>query len=417
MALPATGVDSRQAWIVACASMGLIAVGIGNVMALVVMLKLITADFGWPRAVPSLAYSLGMLGIGAGGVAMGLWSDRAGMGPPALVGSLSIVIGLILASQATSAWHLYVAFGVFGGLLGQAAFFAPLVANATRWFQRRRGMAVALVATGQSLAGTIWPPIFRYVGENFGWRATFLYYGLFALVTLLPLVLIVRRRVPAFASQRESAASPARAPAAPVLGLDTNLVTFLLFLAQVCCCVAMAPPLVHVVAHASDLGFSMARGAEVLSVMLATSFFSRFGLGWLSDRIGGYLTLLAGSSVQALSLVLFILVDDLIGLYIVGFVFGLGFGGIVPSYAIIARTVFPVRGIGWRLSAIFTGGTVGMAAGGWMAGHVFDLTGSYEIAFLISLGFNLGNLVLIGILFQRQRGRLGGPRIAAAPAE
>ena len=413
MASPQTGLDSREAWTVAVASLALIAIGLGNTLALVVSLKLIAAEFDWPRAVPSLAYSLTMLGIGAGGILMGYWSDRAGMGPPVLVGALSIASGLILASFATNQWELYLAFGILGGLLGSSAFFSPLVANATRWFHRRRGMAVALVATGQSIAGAVWPPVFRFVSESYGWRNTFLWFGLFALVTTLPLILIVRRRPP-IQTAGGGPGAPLRKD--PVLGLPSNLVTALLALAQICCCVAMATPLVHVVAHATDLGFSMARGAEILSVMLATSFFSRFGLGWLSDRIGGLRTLLAGSSLQAVSIVLFILVDDLAGLYIVGFVFGLGFGGIVPSYAIIAREIFPTQGIGWRISTIFMGGTMGMAFGGWMAGHVFDLTGLYQLAFLIGLGFNIANLLIIGLLFGRQRRELGGGRAVVAHA-
>ena len=299
--------------------------------------------------------------------------------------------------------------------MGVSTLFSPLIANTTRWFVRRRGLAVALVASGQSVSGAIWPHVFRYSNETYGWKETYLWFGLFTLLTMLLVGTVVKRAPPGHGGATKGAAPTLRHSEDRVLGLHPNLVLFCLFLAVICCCGAMAMPLVHLVSYASDIGLPTRRAAELLSVALAVSFASRFALGALSDRVGGLRTLLVGSGLQAISLLLFAEVHSLAGLFVVAIIFGLGFGGIVPSYAIIIRDLFPAHGIGWRIPSVLMGGAIGMAVGGWLGGHIFDMTGSYHLAFYLGLAFNIGNLAIIGTLFARWK-RRGGLTPAAMPA-
>lgn len=407
--------DSREAWIVAFASSVLIMVGLGATLLLAVSLKQIAADFAWPRSIPSQAYALCLLGEGMGGILMGLWSERRGMGPVIVLGALSIGGGLLLVSAMDAPWQMYLSYGLLIGLFGVSTLFSPLIANTTRWFVRRRGLAVALVASGQSVSGAVWPHLFRYSNETHGWPTTYMWFGMFSLLAMLALGMVVKRAPPGSGPVVRSDAQRQDVSGARVLGLDPNLVLFALFLAIVCCCGAMATPLVHLVSHVSDVGHPMTRAAELLSVALAVSFTSRFVLGALSDRIGGLKTLLLGSGLQAVSLLLFAEVHSLTGLFIVAIVFGLGFGGIVPSYPVIIRELFPAHGIGWRIPSVLMGGAIGMAVGGWAGGHIFDMTGSYHMAFYLGLAFNIGNLAIVGTLFARWR-RRGGFTRAAVPA-
>lgn len=394
----APGVDGPQAWLVAAVSTLMMSIALGAIPLLVVTLKPIALDFGWPRAVPSLAYGLTFLGMGVGGVLLGRWSDRAGMGPPAFLGSVMLGAGTALASRTESPWQLYVTFGLMVGLLGGAAFFGPLIANTTRWFQRRRGMAVAIVTGGQSLAGAFWPPIFRYLNDAVGWRQTYFWFGVFVLATLPPLSLALRGRPPRVVetSAAEGGDMPVR-----VAGVSPRVAQGTLCLAIVGCCTAMSVPLGHIVAHASDLGYSAARGAELLAVVLAVSFVSRLGLGILSDRSGGLRALAIGSSLQTMALGLFAGLTSLPALYATAVLFGLGFGGIIPAYAVIVRELFPAREAGWRIALVYLFGAIGMAQGGWLAGVIFDVVGAYQPAFLLGLSFNILNLAIVAGLIRR----------------
>jgi MFS family permease len=402
-------IESRTGWIVAIASLLIMSIGFGTPYVVVVGMKPIAAEMGWPRAVPSLASALAYIGAGIGGIVAGWLADRIGVMWPALVGSVMIGLGAMLASSGGE-WQLYVGHGVLIGLLGNSTNFAPLMANVSRWFDRNRGAALALVAAGQQMAGAVWPPVFRYGIDHVGWRATLFWFGVFAIASMVPLCLLLRRP-PVTAATAHAATAPAPSK---VLGLPPNLVQALICLAIVCCCVAMAMPMVHVVAFCSDLGFAQARGAEMLSLLLGCAFVSRVLWGRLSDRIGGLLTVLLGSACQATFLAAYLAVDNLVGLYIVSAAFGLGFGGIVPSYALAIRDLFSAREAGWRMGAVFLGGLGGMALGGWLGGFVYDRTASYLPAFLIGVLFNLVNLVIVGALLLRATARRPQPSPASA---
>jgi MFS family permease len=410
-------IESRYGWAVAITSTVMIGISFGATYLVVVGLKPIAAEFGWPRQVPSAAYGLALLGAGIGGVAVGFWSDRRGLGLPVLIASVVLGLGIITASQASNMTVFLGAHLLLIGVLGNGAMFSPMVTNVTRWFDRRRGIAVAIVASGQSLAGAVWPPLFRYTVEEYGWRETMLGFGIFAIAALLPLSLVMQRRPPGMLrpiNAKPSKTGQRKPPAALVLGYRPNVVQALLCIAIVGCCVAMSMPMVHIVAHCSDLGFDAARGAEMLALLLGCAFISRIAYGWLGDRIGGLTTLLIGSALQLIGLSLFAVVRDLYGLYAVSIFYGIGYGGIVPMYAIIVRELFHEREAGWRIGAIFLFGTIGMGTGGYVGGLIFDLTATYVWAFVTGALFNIGNLVVIATLVWRQNRNQPGPALATA---
>jgi MFS family permease len=293
---------------------------------------------------------------------------------------------------------------------GSSATFAPLLADTSHWFTRNRGIAVGIFASGNYLAGTVWPPVVQYFIEASGWRHTCFGIAVFCIVTMLPLALTLRRRAP---SVQASAGLPGATLSSPrSLGISPRTLQVLLALASVGCCVAMSMPQVHLVAYCSDLGYGAARGAQMLSLMLACGIVSRLTFGWISDRIGGLRTLLLGSALQGVALLLFLPFDGLVSLFLISAMFGLFQGGIVPSYAIIIREYFPAREAGSRVGIVITASLFGMALGGWMTGAIFDLTGSYRVAFLNGIMWNLGNLAIAGFLLYRARG--GGMRPVAA---
>lgn len=401
-------IEVPYGWVIVIASLALHSISLGASYMLFVALKPIAADLGSLRTVPSFAYSLLMVGTGVGGIAMGWWMDKRGVVQPVLFGSVMISLGAIVVSQSDDRWDFYVANGLLIGLLGMAAMVAPLIANATRWFDRRRGLAVAIIASGQGVAGVIWPPVVHYLNDLIGWRETYFYFGIFVLVTMVPLALLLRHKPVAASADRQHNAASKHG----ILGLSPNLVHGILCLATIGCCAAMAMPIVHLVSHATDLGFTSARAAELLSLLFGAAFFSRIAFGMLVDRIGGVRTLLIGSGCQAIMLLVFSVVESQIGLYIAAVLFGLGFAGIMPCYALIIRVLFPVTELGWRIAWQYLFAFFGMALGGWLGGAVFDLTGGYSHAFLVGAGFNMMNLALVGFIFVRQN-RQGALRQAA----
>ncbi len=391
-------IERPYGWVVVVGSLLLMTVGAGGYYVVIVGLKLVAQDFGGLRWVPSMAYSMTVFGMGLGGIFIGRWSDRVGVGTPALLGSLMIVAGALTASVTTDRWVFLLAHGVLIGLLGNAALFSPLIANTARWFDRRRGMAVAMVTSAQAIAGVFWPSMFRILIEGSNWREAYRVYALVALVTMVPLSFLLRRRAP---TAPEGDLREVRVADARVLGLTQKSVLVSLSIAIVCCCVAMAMPIVHVVSHATDLGYPLARASEMLAVLLGCAFFSRIAWGVVGDRVGGIRVLLIGCLCQALVLAMYLAVDSLFGLYLISALFGLAFGGIIPSYALTISQHFPPGSIGWRIATVYFFGAIGMAIGGWLGGAVFDITGAYRGAFAAGLLFNAINLWIVGALVAR----------------
>ena len=395
------GVDSPYAWFRLLVSLLLMTVGNGAMWVIPVVLPVVQRDFGVGRAEAALPYTLMMLGFGLGGILMGRLADRFGLLVPLLIAGCATGLGFVLASQAGSVLGFALAHGLLIGLLGCSVTFAPLMADTAQWFVRRRGIAVAVCASGNYLAGTVWPPVIQHFVATVGWRQTYIGVGLFCCTAVLLMAPLMRRRPPV---QPPAMVAPGNSRAADrPFGLSPNTATLALCLAGVACCVAMAMPQVHIVAYCNDLGYGAARGAEMLSVMLACGIVSRLVSGAICDRIGGLRTLLLGSVLQGLALLLFLPFDGLTSLYIIAALFGLFQGGIVPAYAIIVREYFPASQTGVRVGTVIMFTMVGMALGGWMSGKVFDLTGSYHAAFLNGIAWNLLNLAIAVVLLRRAR--------------
>ena len=341
-----------------------------------------------------------MIGFGAGTLLMGRLADRFGVTVPLLIGAASLGLGYFAAASAGSIVAVGLAHGVLIGLFGSSATFAPLVADTSLWFVRRRGIAVGICASGNYLGGAIWPPIVQHFVETIGWRQTYMGLGLFCALSIAALALLMRPRPPLPAPAAAPAAGSALATDRP-FGLSPGQAQALLCIAGVACCVAMAMPQVHIVAYCGDLGFGAARGAEMLSLMLGFGIVSRLVSGVICDRIGGLRTLLLGSALQGIALLLFLPFDGLVSLYVISALFGLFQGGIVPSYAIIVREHFSPAEAGARVGAVLTATMLGMALGGWISGKVFDITGSYHAAFLNGIGWNLLNFSIAFLLLRR----------------
>ncbi len=401
--------DSRYAWTRLAATLALMTIGSAGMYVVAVVLPAVQAEFGSARADASLPYTLLMVGFGVGGLFMGRIADRRGVMVSIFVGAAGLAAGFVLAGLAGSLTAFALANGIFIGLLGSSATFAPLVADTSLWFVRRRGIAVAICASGNYVAGAIWPPIVQHFVQTQGWRSTYIGLGVLCALTMPLLALVFRPRPPAAVAglARGGSAGVSERP----FGLSMNHAQVLLCVAAVACCVAMSMPQVHIVAYCGDLGYGAARGAEMLSLMLACGIVSRLVSGFICDRIGGLRTLLLGSVLQGLALLLFLPFDGLLSLYVISALFGLFQGGIVPSYAIIVREHFPPAEAGARVGAVLMCTLLGMALGGWLSGAVFDWTGSYRAAFVNGIGWNLVNLTIVLLLITMQR-RLQRPQPA-----
>jgi len=395
-------VDSPYAWFRLTMSLLISMIGGVGLWSVVVTLPAVEADFNVARADASLPYTVTMIGFAVGGILMGRMADRFGIAVPLRFGAVALALGYFLSAQAETLWQFAALQGVLIGMLGSSASFGPVISDITHWFQRSRGIAVAIGASGSYLAGTVWPPVVRYLVDMHGWRDTHVIIAVVCLVTLLPLSATLRQRgpvapVPAPGTQP----APQSVPAEGEISLSGPVVQGLLLLAGLACCVAMAMPQVHIVAYCGDLGYGTARGAEMLSLMLFTGIVSRLTFGWIADRIGALRTLILSSSLQGLSLLLFLPFDGLVSLYFVSALFGLAQGGIVPTYALVVRQIFPAAEAGTRVGLVLSATLLGMALGGWMSGMIYDLTLSYDAAFLNGVAWNLLNLAVAVFLWLR----------------
>jgi MFS family permease len=393
-------IETRESWIVATVALVVLTMSYGAPMVTVVALKPIAAEFGTTRAAPSVAISLTYLGAGLGGIAMGWLADRVGVRRVVMACGTMIALGLAISAFGDLG-ILYFANLVLIGLLGAAGMFSPLMTYVTRWFDRRRGSAIALISSGQYVAGALWPLVLLHGVEAIGWRYTMLVFGIAVLVTILPLAFWFFRDPP----EDFMAAGAAGGQRVRETGLPSWLVMTMLALAVFLCCVTMSMPMTHMVAFCSDLDIGAASGAAMLSVLLGSAFVSRQFWGWLSDRLGGLITILSASGGQAVAMAGYLVTQDEVGLFTVSAVFGLGFGGLIPGYVIAIRELFPAREAGWRIPVVLFPGSVGMAAGGWLAGWMYDLYGYYGPAFTMGVLANLINLALIATLVLRQRMR------------
>ncbi|MGA7403446.1 MAG: MFS transporter, partial [Pseudolabrys sp.] len=397
---PPSSIETKASWAVATAALVTMLMAFGAAWITAVALKDIAAEVDGVRSIPALASALAWLGSGVGGILMGRIAEKVGTRWTVIFGSLMIAVGLAISTLGPP-WPLWIGHGIFIGLIGLGGINAPMYIYVSRWFDRRRGSALALISSGSYLAGAMWPPMFERAIANFGWRETMLWYALAEVVVISPLAVIYFRAPPELilpAAPHDSAAGKAR-----VLGWPPNLVFGVICAAAVLCCVPMAMPQGHLVAFCSDLGISRSAGALMLSVLLGTAFLSRQIWGAISDRIGGIATVLIGSAWQSASMTAFLLTQNEVGLFTVAAAFGLGFSGIIPAYVLALRELFPASEASWRIPTLLLFSGAGMALGGWLAGLLYDHFAYYAPAFATGVGANILNLLLIGILVARQR--------------
>ena len=395
----AATIDSSAAWMRLGVALAIGGIGSIGMWSFIVALPAVQVDFGVARGEASLPFTLTMVGFGAGGILMGRLADRYHIVVPMFCGAILLTVGYLLSALAGNIWQFALAQGLIG--IGSSATFGPLMADISHWFTRRRGIAIAIVASGNYLGGAIWPPLVQYLVADHGWRTTQVAIGLFCIVAMLPLMPLMRRRAPEGAVNVGAAA----ARALTSLGLTPHQLTVLLGIAGVGCCVAMSMPQVHLVAYCADLGYGPARGAEMLSAMLGFGIVSRVAAGLIADRIGSLNALLLSSVLQGFALFLYLWFDSLVSLYVISALFGLFQGGIVPMYAVIVRDHMPPHEAGARVGIVLMATLAGMALGGWMSGAIFDWTGSYHAAFLNGLLWNLVNVVIVVWLLLRARPR------------
>ena len=390
--------DSREAW--GRLGLALLIGSIGSVgmWSVVVVLPVVQADFGATRGAASLAFTFTMIGFGGGGVITGRVTDRFGIVAAIGSGILISALGYVCAGYANSMWQFILVHIAIGA--GSSATFGPLMAEASHWFEKRRGIAVSIAASGNYLGGTIWPSLVNWGMQTYGWRATHIAVGIGCAIAMT-LVLAALRMTMGAGTRR----SHINAPAPKIdLRVSTNGLTALLCIAGISCCVAMAMPQVHIVAYCGDLGYGVTRGAEMLSLMLGFGIISRIGSGFLADRIGGIRTLLIGSIAQGTALLFYLFFDGLTSLYVISAMFGLFQGGIVPSYAIIVREAMPAAQAATRVGIVILASVAGMSLGGWISGVIFDTTGSYAAAFLNGLAWNAVNVtIMVGLLMRARR--------------
>jgi MFS family permease len=393
--------DSRAAWVVATAALVILSIAYGAPLLAAVALKPIAAEFGTARAAVAAAPSFTFVGAAFGGIAAGWLTGWLGIRRIVLFGAAMLAAGLVLSASG-GLFQLYAGHGVLMGLFGTSCMFSPIMTYVSRWFDRSRGAAVAMISSGQSLAGAFWPIVFQAGITEFGWRRTMLVFGLFVGATILVLAAIFLRPPPQPLPSKTGGGQDPKA-GAPVLGLSPNLAMIILSVAIFCCCVPMAMPSQHIVAFCGDLGFASQIGAAMLSVLLGSAFVARQFWGWVADRIGGLQTLLWSSIAQATALSGFLLTKDEAALFVVSAAFGLGFSGLLPAYVIAIREYYPVKEANWRVPTIYFAGFLGMAVGGWGAGALYDHFGYYLPAFAVGIGFNIVNLIILLTLVFRQR--------------
>ncbi len=394
--------DSRYSWTRLLITLAIAVIGNVGMWAIIVIMPAVQAEFGGTRADASLPYTLTMIGFAIGNMAIGRAVDRFGVTVSLIAATLLLVAGFGLAAVSGSILVLSLVQFLIG--FGSSVCFGPLIADVSHWFFKRRGIAVAIAASGNYLSGAIWPLVLAGILEDQGWRTAYVIIGVVSLVTMIPLALLLKRRVPAAAEATAEAAAALKRRSVP---FSSGTLVWLLGIAGIGCCVAMSMPQVHIVAYCVDLGYGPAVGAEMLSLMLLGGVVSRLISGMLSDRLGGVLTLLIGSVLQMTALFLFLPFDGLVSLYLVSMLFGLSQGGIVPAYAVIVREYLPAKEAGSKVGFVIMTTILGMAIGGWMSGWIYDVTGSYVLAFINGIGWNGINVaIMVFLLMRSRRGRL-----------
>lgn len=392
--------DSRYSWLRLALTLAVALVANSGMWIVIAVLPLIETEFQASRAWSSMPYTLTMIGFAIGNFTVGRLVDRFGVTASLQLAAVTTALAFALSALSTnmvtlSAIHLFLG-------LGTAAGFGPLIADISHWFYRRRGIAVAIVASGNYLSGAIWPVALSNMMITDGWRAVYWTLAAITLLVVIPLSLTLKRQLPEAAHQ---VADAARATRAATTGLTSRNLALLLGVAGIGCCVAMSMPQVHIVAYCVGLGYGPAVGQQMLALMLLGGVVSRLISGLVADTLGGVRTVLIGSFLQCVALFLYLPWDGMVPLYVISTIFGLSQGGIVPSYAVVVREYMPARDAGRWVGFVLMMTILGMALGGWVSGWIYDVTGSYQAAFINGIVWNGLNIAILLWLLLRTKAR------------
>ena len=390
--------DTSYAWFRLAVTLVIAIFANTGMWAVITIMPALEAEFATSRATTSLPFTMNMIGFALGNLVIGRIIDKIGVTFSVMAAAIVSAAAFLLSTMTGDIYllagvHLFLGFGT-------AAGFGPLITDISHWFLKQRGIAVALIASGNYLAGGIWPLFLSDILAEDGWRAAYLMLAGITLVVILPLALLLQRKLPEAGHQIATQQVNENIQKTRISPMRLQL---LLCVAGVACCVAMSMPQVHIVSYCVGLGYGPAVGAEMLSLMLFGGVISRIGSGLIADRIGGIRTLLLGSFAQGVALVMYLPFDGMASLYVVSFVFGLSQGGIVPSYALVVREFLPPREAGARIGVVIMMTIIGMALGGWMSGWIYQVTGSYQAAFINGIAWNGLNLGIIVWILTRNR--------------
>ena len=380
-------------WVVVAAGAVITCVAMGALFALPVYQTPMAEDTGWARAGIAGAMTIGFITMGIAGFFWGAISDKIGGRPVLIIASVLLGAGLIIASQAPNLLVFQIA---YGGLVGAAgsAFFAPLISTTVGWFDKNRGLAVALVSVGGGVAPMVLTPLAVILTETYGWRMAMLSIAIGALVILVPASLFVRRapeheEAPAPAAPQASAA-PAKTPFGTALAALRTPQFIVLAATFFFCCGAHSGPIFNTVAYAAFCGIAPLAAASVYGVEGVAGLFGRIVFGLLSDRFGPRRVIVGGLALQAIGIYAYIYVSELQHFYIMAVVLGMVYGGVMPLYSVIARDYFGQRIMGTVLGAATMLSSLGMSSGPLVGGWIFDQYGAYTWLFLASGALGLG---------------------------
>jgi MFS family permease len=426
-----TVAEPFHGWVVLGAAFVIISMSIGMLFTLAVFLKPIEDAMGWSRSSISSVGLLNWVVMGLGGVVAGFVADRIGTRAVVLAGSALLGLGLVLSSQVTALWQLYLTFGVLvaGGV---SAFYVPLTVLAIKWFGDRRGMAAAVVSAGNGAGILLLSPLTRWLVNTLDWRAAFLLLGDLAWLVVIPCALLLRDaprelvHLPSAGAQTwpplcPSGGHPARPgghsaragghsahPDGPsALGVVRTWPFWAIALTHFGCCAAHAGPIFHLVTHAIDLGVPRMAAAGLLGLSGFSSIFGRVGTGMVADRLGAKPTLIAALALQAIAILAFLVVRDVGALSALSFVFGIAYGGSMPLYALVVREYFGERVLGTAYGAVFFISCIGMGLGSYAGGAIYDGLGSYAWLFIAS-GAIGGAAMLLALTLRPPAGRSPG---------
>jgi MFS family permease len=375
---------SSYRWVIVGLGALMSCVAIGAMFSLAVFLGPISEATGWSRATVSVAMTLDFLVMGLAGFAWGTASDRFGARPVTLAGAILLGAGLWIASRATSPLAFQLGFGVIVGVAA-GAFFAPMIATVTGWFDTQRGLAVSLVSAGMGVAPVTISPFAAWLISNYDWRTAMAVIGCMAWILLIPATFFVRRP-PQPGDAHVATVSDSGGPA-PRLSTALRSPKFIVLgLTFFFCCAAHSGPIFHMVSYAIYCGLSTMAAVSIYSVEGIAGLGGRLLLGIAADKLGVKPVLICGLLVQSVAIAAFLAVSKQSEFYLLALVFGTAYGGVMPLYAVLAREYFDQRIMGSVFGAATTLSSIGMALGPVVGGWIFDTYHDYRWLYLSSMG-------------------------------